>query len=296
ESVVREAELITKLPGFKVYIHDIGGPSANFRYPSCSRQLKHGVCADRKCLTPSPCKHLIADHSEYSRLLSAVEQVQGVKKVFIRSGIRYDYLLYDKDDTFFRKLIRDHVSGQLKVAPEHCCENVLMFMGKPAIGLYERFSELFYEVTGSFNKEQYLIPYLMSGHPGSRMTDAVELALYLKKNKYKPQQVQDFYPTPGTASTVMYYTGINPYDGKKVYTETDYNAKRMQRALLQWNRPENADLIRRALHIAGRNDLIGNGKECLVTNKSEYTKSGYNKNKQKRLLKTNKKTKFKKLK
>lgn len=277
ESVVHEAEIITTLPGFKGYIHDVGGPTANFRNPSCDRQKENGVCADRKCLTPKPCKHLKTDHSDYIRLLRAVENVEGVKKVFIRSGIRYDYLLYDNDDAFFRKLVRDHISGQLKVAPEHCSNGVLAIMGKSEISIYEHFRERFFALTESFNKEQYLVPYLMSSHPGSRIEDAVELALYLKKNGYTPEQVQDFYPTPGTASTVMYYTGINPLDGKKVYTETDYNARKMQRALLQWSRPENAPLIREALRICGREDLIGNNKDCLVS--SEQGQASYSKTK-----------------
>ncbi len=266
ESVVHEAEIITALPGFKGYIHDIGGPTANFRNPSCMRQKEKGVCADRKCLTPKPCRHLNADHSDYIRLLRAVEKVGGVKKVFIRSGIRYDYMLYDNDDAFFRKLVRDHISGQLKVAPEHCSSDVLAAMGKPEISIYEHFRERFFALTESFRKEQYLVPYLMSSHPGSRLEHAVELALYLKKNGCVPEQVQDFYPTPGTASTVMYYTGINPLDGKKIFTETDYKARQMQRALLQWNRPENASLVREALQKCGREDLIGNGGECLVSN------------------------------
>lgn len=275
ESVVHEAEIITKLPGFKGYINDVGGPTANFRYPSCDRQKEHGVCAERQCLAPKPCRHLKVDHSEYIKLLRAVENVEGVKKVFIRSGIRYDYMLYDNDDAFFRKLVRDNISGQLKVAPEHCCSSVLSLMGKPDIDVYELFRERFFALTQSFGKEQYLVPYLMSSHPGSRLEDAVELALYLKKNNCRPEQVQDFYPTPGIASTVMYYTGINPLDGKKVYTETDYNARRMQRALLQWSRPENAPLVREALRKCGREDLIGNGGDCLVTN--EHGHSGYRK-------------------
>ena len=266
ESVVEEARLITKLPGFKGYIHDIGGPTANFRYPACKEQLTRGVCPNRKCLAPTPCKNLIADHREYVELLRRVEALPGVKKVFIRSGIRFDYLLHDPDpnETFFKKLVRDHVSGQLKVAPEHCCDTVLSLMGKPPVSTYNRFRRRFFELTKSMGKEQYLVPYLMSSHPGSTLRDAVELAVYLKQSGYAPEQVQDFYPTPGTASTVMYYTGINPFTSKKIYAPTDYHEKQMQRALLQYNRPQNADLVREALRKCGRHDLIGFGPNCLV--------------------------------
>ncbi len=264
ESVVREAELITKMPDFKGYIHDIGGPTANFRYPSCKKQLTDGVCSGRKCLAPTPCKNLEVDHSEYVRLLEAVEALPKVKKVFIRSGIRFDYVMYDKNEAFFKRLVSHHVSGQLKVAPEHCSNAVLTHMGKPAIEVYERFRKRFFELTKSFDLEQYLVPYLMSSHPGSRLEDAVSLALYLKSIGMKPEQVQDFYPTPGTASTVMFYTGIDPITNKKVYVASDFEEKRMQRALLQYAKPENADLVRRALIKCGREDLIGYSSECLV--------------------------------
>ncbi len=264
ESVVAETEKITALPDFKGYIHDVGGPTANFRYPSCDKQLTSGVCPDKKCLAPTPCKNLRVDHSEYVRLLKAVESVKGVKKVFIRSGIRFDYLIYDKDETFFKKLVRDHVSGQLKVAPEHCCDGVLSLMGKPSVSVYDRFRERYFELTKSFGKEQYLVPYLMSSHPGSTLNDAIALACYLKRNGLNPEQVQDFYPTPGTVSTVMYYTGLNPLTGKPVYVVTDKHEKQLQRALLQWNKPENAALVREALTKTGRYDLIGNGEKCLV--------------------------------
>jgi radical SAM superfamily enzyme YgiQ (UPF0313 family) len=197
-------------------------------------------------------------------LIERIEALPKVKKVFIRSGIRYDYLMHDPDDSFFRKLVRDNVSGQLKVAPEHCCDNVLRMMGKPGIGLYDRFKEKYFKITKELGKEQYLVPYLMSSHPGSTLNDAVELALYLKKWGYTPEQVQDFYPTPGTASTVMYYTGIDPLTGKKVYTATDYHEKQLQRALLQWGNPKNADLVREALRKCGREELIGFGGDCLV--------------------------------
>lgn len=259
ESVVEEAKKITALPGFKGYIHDVGGPTANFRYPACDRQLEHGVCANRKCLAPTPCKNLKVDHSEYMHLIEKIEALPRVKKVFIRSGIRFDYLMLDPDDAFFRKLVRDNVSGQLKVAPEHCSDNVLACMGKPCFAVYEAFREKFFRITKSLGKEQYLVPYLMSSHPGSTLADAIELALCLKRNHYAPEQVQDYYPTPGTASTVMFYTGINPLNMKPVYVATDYHEKQLQRALLQFNRPQNAPLVREALRRAGRTDLIGFG-------------------------------------
>lgn len=264
ESVVEEAKKITESPNFKGYINDIGGPTANFRHPSCKEQLKNGVCANRKCLAPKPCPNLEVDHSEYVELLKKVSSLPKVKKVFIRSGIRFDYLIYDKNDTFFKRLVENHVSGQLKVAPEHCCDTVLRHMGKPTISVYNKFKDRFFELTKSFGKEQYLVPYLMSSHPGSRLEDALELALYLKKGGYSPEQVQDFYPTPGTASTVMFYTGIDPFTGKKVFCETDYHEKQLQRALLQWSKPANAPLVREALIKCGREDLIGYTKDCLV--------------------------------
>ncbi len=263
-SCVEEAKKITELPTFKGYIHDVGGPTANFRYPACKKQLEHGVCTNRRCLAPVPCKNLIADHSEYIRLLEAIEAVPRVKKVFIRSGIRFDYLLADRDDAFFRKLVRDHVSGQLKVAPEHCSDAVLDCMGKPHFEVYKRFRDKYFALTHACGKEQYLVPYLMSSHPGSTMEDAIALALCLKRDGYAPEQVQDFYPTPGTASTVMYYTGIHPLTGKPVYVPTDYHEKQLQRALLQFNRPANYPLVREALRHAGREDLIGTGHDCLV--------------------------------
>ncbi len=263
-SVVEEARKITALPDFKGYIHDVGGPTANFRYPACDHQLTHGVCANRKCLAPTPCKNLKVDHTEYKHLLEEIEALPGVKKVFVRSGIRFDYLMADPSDAFFRKLVRDNVSGQLKVAPEHCSAAVLASMGKPDFSVYEAFRKKFFQLTKEAGKEQYLVPYLMSSHPGSGMKDAVELALCLKKNNYAPEQVQDYYPTPGTASTVMYYTGIDPLTMKSVYVETDYHRKQLQRALLQYNRPQNAALVREALSVAGRTDLIGYAPNCLV--------------------------------
>ena len=264
ESVVTEAKKITELPNFKGYIHDVGGPTANFRYPSCDKQLKDGVCPGRKCLAPKPCKNLKVDHKEYIRLLEEIESLPKVKKVFVRSGIRFDYLMQDKDDSFFKKLVADNVSGQLKVAPEHCSANVLAHMGKPSFEVYQAFREKYFRLTGEIGKEQYLVPYLMSSHPGSTLKDAVELAVCLKRDKYAPEQVQDYYPTPGTASTVMYYTGIDPLTMKNVYVATDYHEKQLQRALLQFNRPQNAPLVREALTKAGRQDLIGFGPDCLV--------------------------------
>ena len=264
ESVVQEAKIITEMKDFKGYIHDVGGPTANFRYPACKKQLKDGVCTQRKCLSPTQCPNLEVDHSEYIELLKRIEALPKVKKVFIRSGIRFDYMIYDKSDAFFRKLVRDHVSGQLKVAPEHCSSNVLRYMGKPDVKVYDRFREKYFALCNEYNLEQYLVPYLMSSHPGSTICDAVELSLYLKDLGLNPEQVQDFYPTPGTASTVMYYTGINPLDGKTVYAPDDYREKLMQRALLQYKKPENRNLVREALALAGREDLIGFSGDCLV--------------------------------
>ena len=271
ESVVEEAKKITEMPDFKGYIHDVGGPTANFRYPACEKQLRDGVCSARKCLSPTPCKNLIADHTEYIKLLEAIEALPKVKKVFVRSGIRFDYLLADSDDAFFKKLVRDNVSGQLKVAPEHCSSAVLRCMGKPDFSVYQKFRKRYFELCGEVGKEQYLVPYLMSSHPGSTLADALELALCLKRDHYAPEQVQDYYPTPGTASTVMFYTGINPLDMKPVYVATDYHEKQLQRALLQYNRPQNAPLVREALRKLGREDLIGYGAECLVRPERDST-------------------------
>ena len=267
ESVVEEAKLLTTMEDFKGYINDVGGPTANFREPACDKQLKSGVCADKKCLAPTPCKNLKADHSEYIELLSEIERLPKVKKVFIRSGIRFDYLLADKSpsgNAFFKKLVKDHVSGQLKVAPEHCSESVLKLMGKPEFSVYEKFRSRYFELTKSFNKEQYLVPYLMSSHPGSKLQDAIKLSEFIRKWNYNPEQVQDFYPTPGTASTVMFYTGLDPFTLNEVYVPRSPEEKRMQRALLQCKDPKNADLVRKALKIAHREDLIGNSKNCLV--------------------------------
>ena len=263
-SVVSEAAKIAALPDFKGYINDVGGPTANFRYPSCDKQRDSGVCPNKKCLAPTPCKNLKVDHTEYAHMLSEIEKVKGVKKVFVRSGIRFDYLIADPDDSFFRQLVTHHVSGQLKVAPEHCATNALAMMGKPPVEVFEKFKKKYFALCGEAGLEQYLVPYLMSSHPGSTMKDAVEMALWLKRWGYSPEQVQDFYPTPGTISTVMYYTGIHPMTGKRVYVTTDYHEKQLQRALLQFSRPENANLVREALRIVGREDLIGNSPECLV--------------------------------
>lgn len=264
ESVLREAREIVAMPDFKGYIHDVGGPTANFRAPACEKQLTHGVCLNKKCLSPTPCRNLRVDHAEYARLLRKIEQIPGVKKVFIRSGIRYDYLLADPDRTFFRQLVTHHVSGQLKVAPEHCAAATLAAMGKPTIDVYEAFKKEYFRLSREAGLEQYLVPYLMSSHPGCRLSDAVELAVWLKKEGYMPEQVQDFYPTPGTVSTVMYATGIDPLTMKPVYVARDYHEKQLQRALLQYGRPQNADLVREALTLVGREDLIGTGPECLV--------------------------------
>lgn len=264
ESVIEEAKLLTTLPDFKGYIHDIGGPTANFRRTSCEKQLKSGLCKGKKCLAPKPCPALVADHSEYIELLRQVRSLPKVKKVFIRSGIRYDYMLKDKDETFFKELVKYHVSGQLKVAPEHCSATVLDKMGKPHIEAYIEFSKRYFELSHNNGKEQYLVPYLMSSHPGSRLDDAIELALFLKKRKIRPEQVQDFYPTPGTISTCMFYTGIDPYTMQEVYVAKAPEEKAMQRALLQYYNPKNSQLIEKALKKAGRYDLIGYDAKCLV--------------------------------
>ncbi|MBQ9084596.1 MAG: YgiQ family radical SAM protein [Clostridia bacterium] len=264
ESVLAEAAIITEMPDFKGYINDVGGPTANFRYPSCSRQAEKGVCPGKKCLAPTPCKHLEVDHTEYADMLRQIEALPKVKKVFVRSGIRFDYLIYDKDDSFFRQLVTHHTSGQLKVAPEHCSPGTLAMMGKPPIDVFEQFKRSFFRISQEAGMEQYLVPYLMSSHPGTTMKDAVNMALWLKEWGYSPEQVQDFYPTPGTISTVMYYTGIDPLNGKAVYVTTDYHEKQLQRALLQFSRPENANLVREALRLAGREDLIGTAPGCLV--------------------------------
>lgn len=264
ESILREAKMLAADPDFKGYIHDVGGPTANFRAPSCAEQLRRGVCKNKQCLYPKPCKNLKVSHRDYLELLRKLRKIKGVKKVFIRSGIRYDYLLYDKDDEFFRELCKYHVSGQLKVAPEHISDNVLKYMGKPGVNVYNEFCEKYARINRELNKEQYVVPYLMSSHPGSTVKDAVKLAEYLHKHHMNPEQVQDFYPTPGSLSTCMYYTGIDPRTMQKVYVPRKYEEKQMQRALLQYKRKENYSLVRRALIIAGRQDLIGNSAKCLI--------------------------------
>ena len=264
ESILNEAKLLTTLPDFEGYINDIGGPTANFRRTSCDKQLKAGLCKGKKCLAPKACPALVTDHSDYVDLLRAVRSLPKVKKVFIRSGIRYDYMLRDPDDTFFRELVKYHVSGQLKVAPEHCSAMVLDKMGKPHIDAYIAFSKKYFALSGQAKKEQYLVPYLMSSHPGSTLREAIELALFLKKRHIRPEQVQDFYPTPGTISTCMFYTGLDPYTMEPVYVAKSPQEKAMQRALLQYYLPQNHDLVEQALRRAGRYDLIGTGPQCLV--------------------------------
>lgn len=265
ESVLKEARLLTTLPGFKGYIHDVGGPTANFRRPSCQKQLTAGLCkGGKKCLAPTPCPALEVDHSEYLDMLRQIRQIPGIKKVFIRSGIRYDYMLAGKDDGFLKELVAYHVSGQLKVAPEHCSDQVLDNMGKPHIEVYRRFAEMFYDETKRIGKKQYLVPYLMSSHPGSTLRDAVELSLFLKEHGMHPEQVQDFYPTPGTVSTCMFYTGMNPYTMEPVFVPRTKEEKAMQRALLQYFLPQNHRLVVKGLKMAGRTDLIGTGPGCLV--------------------------------
>jgi len=264
-SILDEAKLLINSPGFKGYINDIGGPTANFRKASCERQLKNGHCIGKKCLAPEPCPLLKVDHSEYLDILKSVRELPGVKKVFIRSGIRYDYMMTDKEDNFFIELVKNHVSGQLKVAPEHCSAAVLDCMGKPHIEMYLKFSKKYFDLCKKYGKEQYLVPYLISSHPGSTLKDAVDLAVFLKKEKIKPRQVQDFYPTPGTISTCMYYTGLDPYTLKEVYCAHTVHDKALQRALLQYFIPANKKLVEEALRKTGRRDLIGNNAKCLIS-------------------------------
>ena len=264
ESILSEAEELTKEPDFKGYIHDVGGPTANFRHPACEKQLKCGACKNRQCLYPTPCKTMNTDHSDYLELLRKLRALPGVKKVFVRSGIRFDYLLEDKDDAFFRELVEHHVSGQLKVAPEHISDTVLERMGKPRRSVYERFVKQYERINEKLGKKQFLVPYLMSSHPGSTLKEAVELAEYLRDLNYMPEQVQDFYPTPSTLSTVMYYTGIDPRDKSKVYVCRNPHEKAMQRALIQYRKPQNYELVKEALLKAGREDLIGFDKKCLI--------------------------------
>ena len=269
ESVIQEAELLTTLPRFKGYIHDVGGPTANFRYGPCKavREGKKGVCKNRRCLAPEPCKNLLVDHSEYVHLLEKLSEIPKVKKVFVRSGVRFDYAIYDKSDAFLKRLVRHHVSGQLKVAPEHISDKVLSYMGKPPVRVYERFCDKYFDLCKKACLEQYLVPYLMSSHPGSTLNEAVDLALYLKKKGIRPEQVQDFYPTPGTAATTMYYTGIDPFSGKSVYVPKNYEEKKMQRALLQSTRAENREIIEKAIRLSGRSDAM-----CLLPRTSAFSR------------------------
>ena len=264
ESVIREVTALTKHPGFKGYIHDVGGPTANFRRPACKKQMKAGLCKNRACLSPEACPNLDADHTDYLMLLRKLREIPGIKKIFIRSGIRFDYMMKDKSGEFFADLVKHHVSGQLKVAPEHCVNSVLDYMGKPHIEVYEKFRQKYERLNQKYGKEQYLVPYLMSSHPGCTLEDAVKLAEWLNKSGRQPEQVQDFYPTPGTLSTCMYYTGIDPRTMQPVFVPTNPHDKAMQRALMQWKRPEKRPLVLEALHRAHREDLIGFGKHCLV--------------------------------
>lgn len=264
QSVIDEAKAFLNDKRFKGYISDVGGPTANFRLPSCEKQKKAGLCKSRKCLAPTPCPNMQVSHTEYLDILRELRKIDGIKKVFIRSGIRFDYLMEDQSDEFFEELVKYHISGQLRVAPEHCSAAVLDRMGKPHIETYKKFCDKFYKLTGQMNKDQYIVPYLMSSHPGSTLKDAVELALFCKRENIHPKQVQDFYPTPGTISTCMFYTGIDPYTMKEVYVPKSEEEKSMQRALLQYFIPENKQKVIKALIKAGRKDLIGYDSKCLV--------------------------------
>jgi len=263
-SIVEEAKRIIADPQFKGYIHDVGGPTANFHVPACAKQEKSGACIGKECLHPNKCAHLQVTHEEYLDILRTLRSLDKVKKVFVRSGIRYDYLMYDKDDSFFRELVKHHVSGQLKVAPEHVSDNVLSYMQKPSVALYDRFVEKYKKLNAEYGKNQFLVPYLMSGHPGSTLHDAIELALYIKKHNLRIEQVQDFYPTPSTLATCMYYTKIDPRTMKPVYVADTMEEKAMQRALMQFQNPKNQRIVKDALLKAGRSDLIGTAPNCLI--------------------------------
>lgn len=292
DSIVKEAEDITEFKDFKGYIHDVGGPTANFRKASCEKQLIYGACKKKQCMSPSICENMEVDHSEYLELLRKVRSVKGVKKVFVRSGLRYDYIMADKKrDKFIKELSEYHVSGQLKVAPEHISENVLKYMGKPAGKVYDEFREKFFRINKELGKKQYIIPYLMSSHPGSTLKDAIILAEYLRDIKYQPEQVQDFYPTPGTLSTTMFYTGLDPFTMKKVYVPKTKEEKAMQRALLQFSKPKNYNIVYDALVKAGREDLIGNGPKCLIKSKEQRYKEthGLTRRKSDKFVKSNNK-------
>ena len=274
ESIVREAEAMTHEADFKGYIHDVGGPTANFRHPACQKQLTKGACQNRQCLFPTPCKNMDADHSDYLALLRKLRKLPNVKKVFIRSGIRFDYLLADRSDAFFKELVRYHISGQLKVAPEHVSDRVLAVMGKPRHSVYLQFLDRYKKINEQAHMKQFVVPYLMSSHPGCTLRDAVELAEYLRDTGHHPEQVQDFYPTPSTLSTVMYYTGLDPRTMQPVYVPKNPHEKAMQRALMQYRDPKNDALVREALEKAGRTDLIGNGPKCLLRPRSKNAPSG----------------------
>lgn len=272
ESLVKEAELMTMDKDFKGYIHDVGGPTADFRHTACEKQKKYGVCSNKQCLFPKPCKNLKVDHKDYISLLKKIRTIPGVKKVFVRSGIRFDYVMQDKDDTFLREICKHHISGQLRVAPEHIADAVLEKMGKPGNKVYQQFIERYQRINARYGKEQFVVPYLMSSHPGSTLKEAVELAEYLRDLGYMPEQVQDFYPTPSTISTVMYYTGVDPRTMEEVFVPVNPHEKAMQRALMQYRNPANYDLVKEALIKAGRQDLIGFGKECLIAPRKERWK------------------------
>jgi len=273
DSVCAEVEKMTHHPEWKGYVSDVGGPTANFRRPACKNQMKTGLCKGRKCLAPEPCKNIDADHSDYLRLLRRLRSIPGVKRVFVRSGIRFDYMLCDQNGDFFSELVRYHISGQLKVAPEHCIDGVLDYMGKPHVETYEKFLDRYRRLNQRYEKEQYVVPYLMSSHPGSRLEDAIALAEYLNANGGRmPEQVQDFYPTPGTISTCMYYTEIDPFTMKHIYVPKTPHEKAMQRALLQWRKPENRRLIMQALHETHREDLVGFGPKCLLRPERSFNK------------------------
>ena len=277
KSIILEADLITTDENFKGYIHDIGGPTANFRNVACNKQVTEGVCTKKQCLFPKPCKNLIIDHSEYLNILKEVRNHPKIKKVFVRSGIRYDYLIHDKNTNFFEELCEHHISGQLKVAPEHISDKVLCHMGKPGKDVYEKFRDKYVKINKKLDKKQFLVPYLMSSHPGSDINSAIELAEFVRDMGHIPEQVQDFYPTPGSLSTVMYYTGINPFTGKSLFVPMTDKDKKTQRALLQYNIPKNHKLVKEALLNAGRNDLIGNGPKCLIKEYPNFKKKNSSK-------------------
>ena len=264
QSIVDEAKVMTQDADFKGYIHDVGGPTAEFRRPACDKQMTHGACVGKKCLFPKPCKNLIVDHKDYVKLLREVRELPGVKKVFVRSGFRFDYLMADPDHSFLKELCQYHVSGQMRVAPEHVSDNVLSKMGKPSASIYTAFVKEFNQLNEKLGLKQYVVPYLMSSHPGSTMKDAIKLAEYIRDMGYIPEQVQDFYPTPGTVSTTMYYTGLDPFTMEEVYVPRDPHEKAMQRALIQYRDPKNYELVKEALLREGREDLIGFGREYLI--------------------------------